>query len=165
HILWDGDGNGDSAKGWADCDKKPGCKATLAPAPGKGVDDSTALHFHADGPGWLGMGWNFIGWWPEDGGFDVSGYSKLTFSIRVASESAEVAPDPGSVNISLRCSKGKKDSAAVSVKNYAPDLLNGEWHQVSMPLGEFTKDEFDPGTVWEMNLSTWSEAPKKFDVF
>src|SRR5690606_16407906 len=57
HVLWDGDGNGDSAKGWADCDKKPGCKATLAPAPGKGVDDSTALHFHAEGPGWLGMGW------------------------------------------------------------------------------------------------------------
>lgn len=165
YVFWDGEGTGNSAKGWADCDKKPDCKGTLAPEPGKGAGDSTGLHLHGEGPGWIGGGWNFLGWWPEDGGFDISGYGKLTFSIKVVSESEEMAPDPGAVNVSLRCSKGKKDSGAVALKNYAPDLLNGQWHQVSIPLGEFAKDEFDPGTTWEMNVSTWSQAPKKFDIY
>lgn len=165
HVFWDGEGEGASAKGWSDCDKKPDCKATLAPAPSVGVEGSTALHFHGEGPGWIGLGWNFIGWWPEDGGTDISGYGKLTFDIKVASESSEMAPDLGALNVALRCSKGKKDSAAVSLKDYAAELLNGEWHQVSIPLGEFAKDEFDPGTTWEINVSTWSEAPKKFDVY
>lgn len=26
HVIWDGDGTGDAAKGWADCDKKPDCQ-------------------------------------------------------------------------------------------------------------------------------------------
>lgn len=166
YVFWDGEGAGESAKGWADCDKKgDGCKATLVPEPKAGVEDSMGLHFHGEGPGWIGLGWNFIGWWPEDGGVDVSGYEKLTFSIKVEAESAELAPDLGALNVSLRCSKGKKDSAAVTIKAYAPDLLDGEWHDVAVPLGEFAKEEFDPGTVWEMSLSTWSAAPKKFDIY
>lgn len=165
HMLWDGEGAGDGAKGWADCDKKPNCKGTLAPAPGKGTDDSTALHFHGEGDGWIGGGWNFIGWWPEDGGIDVSGYGKLTFDIKVNSESEELAPDAGALNVALRCSKGKKDSEAVTIKNYAPDVLNGEWHKVEIPLGEFAKEEFDPTTMWEIDLSTWSQSPKKFDIY
>jgi hypothetical protein len=166
YVFWDGEGAGESAKGWSDCDKKEdGCKGTLVPEPKVGKEESTGLHFHGEGPGWIGLGWNFIGWWPEDGGVDVSGYSKLTFSIKVDAESEEVAPDLGALNVSLRCSKGKKDSAAVSIKAYAPELLDGEWHDVAIPLGEFTKEEFDPGTVWEMNLSTWSASPKKFDIY
>lgn len=165
NILWDGEGAGASAKGWADCDKKPGCQGTIIPAPGQGVDGSTALHFHGEGPGWIGGGWNFLGWWPEDGGIDVSGYAKLSFSIKVVSESPDKAPDPGALNIALRCSKGKKDSEAVTIKNYAPDVLNGEWHKVEIPLGEFAKEEFDPRTTWEVDLSTWANDPKKFDIY
>lgn len=165
HVFWDGEGAGSTAKGWADCDKKPGCKGTLAPAPGKGKDGTTGLHFHGEGDGWIGVGWNFIGWWPEDGGTDISGHKKLTFAIKVEAESEELAPDLGALLVSLRCSKGKKDSATVSLKNYAPELLDGQWHVLEIPLGEFTKEEFDPTTVWEMNVSTWSNNPKKFDVY
>lgn len=168
HVIWDGDGAGDAAKGWADCDKKPGCKGTVAPTPGAGMNGSGGLKFHGEGPGWIGLGWNWIGWWPEDGGTDISQYKHLTFAIRVVSETPETAPDAGALNVSLRCSKGQKDSAAVTVKDHAPDVVNGEWHQVKIPLEEFYRgkgEEFDPGTAWEFNLSTWSEATKKFDVF
>lgn len=164
-MLWDGEGAGASAKGWADCDKKPDCKGTLLPEASVGMDSSTGLHFHGEGNGWIGLGWNFVGWWPEDGGVDISGYQKLTFAIKVVAESEALAPELGALNVGLRCSKGKKDSAAVSVKSYAPELLNGQWHQVSIPLGEFAKEEFDPTTTWEMSISTWSEAQKKFDIY
>jgi mono/diheme cytochrome c family protein len=165
HVFWDGEGQGASAKGWADCDKKPACKGTLSPAPGKGVKDSTALQLHGDGPGWIGGGWNFFGWYPEDAGVDISGFSKLTLSIKVVAESEELAPDPGAVTVGLRCSKTKKDSAAVALKNYEPKLLDGQWHQVSIPLGEFTKEEFDPKSTWEFVVSTWAGNPKKFDIY
>lgn len=165
YVFWDGEGNGASAKGWADCDKKPGCKGTLVPAPGKGMKDSTALHLHGDGPGWIGGGWNFFGWYPEDAGVDITGYSKLTFAVKVVAESEELAPDPGAVNVGLRCSKTKKDSNAVPLKNYEPKLLDGQWHQLSIPLGEFTKEEFDPKSTWEFVVSTWAGNPKKFDIY
>ncbi len=165
HVFWDGEGNGASAKGWADCDKKPGCKGTLAPAPGKGVKDSTALQLHGDGPGWIGGGWNFFGWYPEDAGVDISGFSKLTFSIKVVAESEELAPDAGAVNVGLRCSKTKKDSNAVPLKNYEPKLLDGQWHQLSIPLGEFTNEEFDTKSNWEFVVSTWAGNTKKFDIY
>lgn len=165
YMLWDGEGAGESAKGWADCDKKPGCKGTVLPAPGKGKDDTTGLHFHGEGPGWIGFGWNFIGWWPEDGGIDISSYEKLSFDIKVVAESEEEAPDAGALNVALRCSKGKKDSESVTVKNYAPDIMDGEWHTVEIPLTEFAKEEFDPATTWEIDISTWAQNPKKFDVY
>ncbi len=165
YVFWDGEGNGASAKGWADCDKKPGCQGTLAPAPGKGVKDSTALHLHGEGPGWIGGGWNFFGWYPEDAGVDISRYGKLTFSVKVVAESEELAPDPGAVNVGLRCSRTKKDSNAVPLKNYEPKLLDGQWHQLSIPLGEFTKEEFDPKSTWEFVVSTWAGNPKKFDIY
>ncbi len=165
YIFWDGEGNGASAKGWADCDKKPGCKGTLAPAPGQGLNNSTALLLHGEGPGWIGGGWNFYGWYPEDAGVDITGYSKLTFSIKVVAESEELAPDPGGLNIGLRCSKTKKDSNAVPLKNYEPKLLDGQWHEISIPLGEFKKAEFDPQSTWEFVVSTWAGNPKKFDVY
>lgn len=168
HVIWDGDGTGEAAKGWADCDKKPDCRGGIEPAPGAGTNGSGGLKFHGEGPRWLGFGWNWIGWWPEDGGTDISSYKHLTFSIRVVAENAELAPDLGSVNVSLRCSKGQKDSAAVAVKDHAPDVLNGEWHQVKVALEEFYRgkgEEFDPKTAWEFNLGTWSESSKKFDVF
>jgi hypothetical protein len=165
YVFWDGEGEGAAAKGWADCDKKPGCKGTLAPAPGQGMAKSTALLLHGEGPGWIGGGWNFFGWYPEDAGVDIRSYGKLTFSVRVVAESEELAPDPGAVNVGLRCSKTKKDSNAVPLKNYEPKLLDGQWHQLSIPLGEFTKEEFDPGSTWEFVVSTWAGNPKKFDIY
>ena len=60
-IIWDGDENGLTAKGWQDCDKKPDCKATQMPTPAVGFNNSVGLKLHGEDPGWIGFGWNLYG--------------------------------------------------------------------------------------------------------
>jgi len=67
-VIWNGDDTGGGAQGWASCDKTAECKTKLGPDSGSGVNGSTALKFHGEGPGWLGMGWNLFGWYPETAG-------------------------------------------------------------------------------------------------
>jgi hypothetical protein len=167
-VIWDGDGAGSGAKGWADCAKKPNCKATAQPTPGVGRNGSAALKIHFEGPDWLGMGWNWFGWWPETAGTDISGYKNVKFWLRIESASPELAPDLSAVSVGLRCSNGKKDSEYVPLKPFAGEALDGNWHEVVIPISEFTKGKgaaFDPRTAWEFNVSTWSGSPREFTLY
>jgi hypothetical protein len=167
-LIWNGDGAGEGAKGWADCDKKPDCKAKLEPTPGAGKDGSVGLKFEGEGAGFVGMGWNWFGWWPETGGTDVSGEKTLTFSIRIVAPSPDVAPDLNGTTLSLGCSKGKKNSASVPLGAYAKDALDGKWHQVTIPLADLQKGEgkeLDLKTVWEFRVGTWAASPRKFEIY
>ena len=169
-IIWDGDGGGISGgKSWADCDKKPDCKASAAMARKKGREKSSGLLFHAKGPAWNGFGWNWYGWWPEDAGTDISGYDDLVFWMRVEAESEDKAPVPGGMTVSLRCSKGKKTSNSVEVAKFAKNFTDGEWHKITIPLKEFYKGkegaEFDPRSAWEFGMGTWSPSPRNFNIY
>lgn len=167
-VIWDGDEHGGSAKGWQDCDKKAeGCKATMAPAPSVGRDGSVGLRFHAEGPGWIGLGWNWHGWWPEDAGTDISGYKNLVFWLRIEAASKDEAPDPNSLNVSLKCSSNKEKGQSKSIptaKFVDGDVLDGQWHQVTVPIDAMMNDVFDPKTAWEFVFGSWSGTPRKFDV-
>jgi len=165
--IWNGDTAG-GGQGWADCDKKDACKASIKPVVEAGVDGSMGLKFSADGPQWLGGGWNWFGWWPETAGTDISGYKTLVFDIKVVAESPNLLPEPGAVNITLGCSNGKKNSADISVQKYQKDFLDGEWHQVKIPLSELTKGsgrELDLRTAWEFRISTWAANKRTFDIY
>src|SRR5438094_631620 len=52
-VVWDGDNAGTGAQGWDACDAKSGCSKVSA-VPGVGINGSTGLRLHGDGPGWLG---------------------------------------------------------------------------------------------------------------
>jgi hypothetical protein len=166
-VVWDGDKVGGSAKGWADCDKKPGCKGAVVAAE-IGVEGSKGFKFHGEGPGWIGMGWNWFGWWPETAGNDFRPYDLLTFSIKVEAMSEELAPTAAAISVGMRCSTGKKDSAGVSLEKYLRKVELGKWADVKIPLKEFYKGkagkEFDPATVWELNINTWSDGERNFDI-
>lgn len=166
--IWDGDEHGAAAKGWQDCDKKPGCQATLGPAPGVGFNNSVGLKFHGEGPGWIGGGWNWFGWWPQNAGTDISGFQLLSFHIRIDAKSADEAPDPGSLGVSIKCSsnpaKGQSRDASL-VKYTKENLIDGQWHELRIPLGDMKKAEFDPKTAWEFVLSTWSPVPRNFNIY
>jgi len=167
-VIWDGDGAGAGAKGWADCAKKPTCKATAAPTPAVGRNGSSALKIHFEGPDWIGMGWNWFGWWPETAGTDISPYKNLKFWLKVESKSPELAPDLSALIISMRCSNGKKDSASVAILPFAKDALDGQWHEIVIPLSELTKGKgsvFDLRTAWEFNVNTWSGSPRDFTLY
>src|SRR5215831_2906028 len=166
--IWDGDGAGAGAQGWESCDKAPNCQAKVGPDSGTGVNGSTALKLHGEGPGYIGMGWNLFGWYPENAGVDLSPYSHLTFQIRVEAKSADEAPDPGSVGVLLGCSRNKNDSSTVTVERYAKGFEDGKWHKVSIPIATFVKGpgaKFDLGSFWEFRITTWSASPRHFDLF
>jgi hypothetical protein len=166
-AIWDGDKVG-AGQGWADCDKKPGCKSAVAKASGAGMNGSAGLKFHGEGPGWIGMGWNWFGWYPETAGTNISGYGNLTFQVRVESKSPDTTVDPGSVSASLGCSKGKKNSADAALQKYTADFADGQWHKVAIPIADLTSGAgavFDPGSAWEFRLSEWSASPREFTIY
>lgn len=167
-VIWDGDGAGAGAQGWESCDKQPNCVAKVGPDSGNGVNGSTGLKLHGEGPGFIGMGWNLFGWYPENAGVDLTPYSHLTFQIRVEAKSPDEAPDPGSVGVLLGCSHNKNDSATVSVERYAKGFEDGKWHKIAIPIPTFVKGagaKFDLGSFWEFRIATWSASPRKFDLF
>ena len=165
-VVWDGDTAGTGAQGWESCDKKPNCVAKVGPESGAGVNGSTGLKLHGEGPGFIGMGWNLFGWYPETAGVDLTPYTHLAFQIRVDAKSPGDAPEPGAVTVLLGCSHNKNDSASVPVERYAKGFTDGKWHKVVIPVSAFTKgSKFDLASFWEFRIATWSAAPHHFDIY
>jgi hypothetical protein len=167
-LVWDGDKSG-GGKGWSNCDKPDQkCKASIAKVAAVGVNSTAALKFHAEGPGWLGIGWNWFGWWPETAGTDVSAYSNLTFQMRVEGKSPDLTPNPDSVTVSLACSAVKTTSADVLVHKYNPDFADGQWHKVVVPIADMrqgTGAQFDPKTTWEFRVGAWSDTARDYNIY
>lgn len=167
-VVWDGDGVGQGAKGWADCERKPKCSSSLIPSAGAGKGSSTGLVWQGEGAGWVGAGWNLFGWWPQDAGLDVSGDKTLRMLLRVAPKGGPGAAAPRSISVALKCSTSKAcESETVEVSKYAEgDLLDGKWHPVIIPLSKLTsKKGFDSTKVWELDFNTWSESASSFSVY
>ncbi|HEX3773952.1 MAG TPA: hypothetical protein VHV51_05770 [Polyangiaceae bacterium] len=168
-LIWDGEGIGSKAQGWASCGKKDvPCKTTLASTPGVGHGGGTGLRFHAEGSDYLGSGWNWIGWYPQNGGSDISALKGLTFWFKLEAKSPADAPDPSSLIVSLTCSKGGKSTDSVAISKYDAKAFDGAWHQIVIPLADIEKgkgSEFDPKTAWQFNISSWSGDEKNFDVY
>jgi hypothetical protein len=168
-IIWNGDDVKGSAQGWSECDSKPKCSVTAGLVEKEGIDGSGALRIRAKGGGWLGGGWNWFGWWPENGGTDLTQFDDFVFSVRVTAKEKKLMPDPAGMTVGLRCSNGKKSSPFASVGARAKNLADGKWHRVSIPMSEFRKGKdgkaFDMKTVWEFAFSFWHENAREFDLF
>jgi hypothetical protein len=167
-LVWDGDKAG-GGKGWSNCDKvDEHCKASIAKVAGVGVNASAGLRFHAEGPGWLGIGWNWFGWWPATAGTDVSAYGNLTFQIRVEGKTPDQAPNPDSVTVSLGCSSVKATTADVLVHKYMSDFADGQWHRVVVPIADMRQGagaQWDPKTTWEFRVGAWSDSPRDYNIY
>jgi hypothetical protein len=166
-VIWDGEEAGAGAQGWESCDQKPGCQVKVASDAGTGINKSSSLKFHGEGGGWIGMGWNLFGWYPQNAGIDITPYTHLTFQIRVESKSPDTAVEPGSVTLLLGCSKQNKESAGIALEKYAKGFSDGKWHKVSIPISALTKGaaQFDLQSFWEFRLSVWSGSPRYFDMY
>ena len=197
-VLWDGAhikprnvGTGrtgrldywDGGRGWAGCNRKPTCVASLEAATGAGLHGGKGLKFHGEGPGWIGAGWSWFGWYPPTAGSDLSSFDRLVFEIRVEGTAPRSRPRPGeagdvpsdaaagaeSLNVALISSDGKKASARVSLRKYDEGFADAAWHRVAIPLADLTHTAeaqgFNLKSVWELQLTTWSEAPRAFDVY
>jgi len=168
-LLWDGEDPKSTAKGWSDCEEKGSCTTKLEVASGEGVNGSAAVHFQGQGSRWIGMGWNWFGWWPKDAGSDISPYDTLTFSVRFVVPDPNNTPPPAALTVALRCSAGEKTSASVTLERYLQNPGDGKWHEIEIPLAEFYKghegEAFDPKSTWELNFGTWAPHQRSFDIY
>ena len=168
-VIWNGDRQADGGKGWANCDSPPGCKSEMALAEGKGFSGSRGLHFHGAGPGYLGAGWNWFGWWPEYSGKDLTPYNTLQFEVRVVVSEPNPPPKDLGLKLNIVSSTEKKKSAEVELSEYLDEELiaDGKWHRVDIPLDDLYDGAagFDRQKVWEFGVGTWMAGPRKLDVF
>ena len=168
-MIWDGDEAGTGAQPWESCDTKPSCQVKAAVDSGAGINGSNAIKFHGEGSGWIGMGWNIFGWYPENAGVDLTPYSHLTFQVRVEGKTPGTPVDTGAPAVLLGCSSNKSaDSADAPFEKFAKGYGDGKWHKVSIPISVFTKGKgakFDPGSFWEFRVSTWSGNQRYFDMY
>lgn len=160
-MIWDGEDADAQARGWAACEEKESCLAQLTVKPGAGRNGSTGLELAAKGKKWIGFGWNWFGWWPNNAGTDISTYKSLRFWLKVSAEPGKKKPPQDTLRVSLRgSSKGGKDAtASVAVADFAPAFLDGEWHEVVMPLEPLLRGDgetFDNAKAWELDVGAWT---------
>jgi hypothetical protein len=167
-LVWDGEKHGGNAKEWANCNLKDACKSSSKATPGVGVNGSVGLQWHAEGKDWKGMGWNWLGFWPEDGGTDVSQFKNLSFWLRLQVDDPKQAPDLKDVKVGLASStKGKAETESVPLISYADSLADGKWHEIVVPLSDLLKGkgkDFDLTKAWEFRLGEYSMTPHRFTV-
>ena len=125
-----------AAKGWSECQDKASCKVSLEPKPGVGHGGGTGLEFVAKGKLWMGFGWNWFGWSPADAGTDISKHDKVRFWMKVTTEPGKVKPAPESVTVGLggSSSNGKDATDKIRVDDYVQGFLDGEWHEIVIPI-------------------------------
>lgn len=167
-VIWNGD-DVKGGSGWASCDQTPACKVETSLVEGEGIDGSSAMRVRAKGGGWIGGGWNWFGWWPENGGNDISQYDDFSLMIRVVAKEQKLLPEAGAVMVGLRCSNGKKSSPFAGIAQRAKGFTDGKWHKVTLPISSFRKGkegkQFDLKSVWEIAFSTWADSPRDFDLY
>jgi len=157
-VVWDGEALAGGA-GWAE----PKATTTLKVQAAEVHAGKGALELHAEAKGWAGSGWNWLGWWPKDGGTDISGFKNLAFWMKVAGDK----PPGGAVRAALECSgRNAKPTAEVDVAKYCPDVFDGKWHEVVIPLQDLYagKTDFDATKAWQLNLFV-AGAEIKVSVF
>jgi hypothetical protein len=167
-VIWDGDEVGTGAQPWESCDQKPACQVKVGVESSAGINGSNAIKFHGEGSGWIGMGWNLFGWYPENAGVDLSPYTHLTFQIRVAGKTPGAPVDPGAAAVLLGCSANKFDSSDAPIEKLVRTYGDGQWHKVSIPITTLTKGagaKFDVHSFWEFRISTWSGNQRYFDIY
>jgi len=158
-VVYDGDKIGETAKGWKAAEAPN--KATVE-AQDKVVRTAgkKTVEFHAEGQNWIGIGWNWFGWWPTDGGTDISNFKNVSFWAKVTGDKK-----PTQLSVAL-ASNDKKASQAADLLKYCPDLLDGKWHEVVVPIKDLdTKNELTKTKVWEIHFGTWSQDEIKFSLF
>jgi hypothetical protein len=158
-LVFDGDKVGENAKGWTTATEPS--KATVT-AQDKEVRTRgrKTMEFHAKGKDWIGIGWNWFGWWPADACTDISGYKNLSFWAKVSGEKK-----PGQLLVKL-VANDKSATEPVDLIITCPDLLDGKWHEIVIPIKDLdTKNALNRAKVFEINFGSWSQDEVDFSLF
>jgi hypothetical protein len=87
--------------------------------------------------------------------------------MRVTGADKAKLPAIAGISLALSCSLDKKSSADAPLAKYAADVIDGQWHEVKIPLRDFFGGQgaaCDPRTAWELRVNSWSDTPVDFDL-
>ena len=156
-VVWDGDQITDG-QSWVAPQRDTN---SYKPQAAEAHSGKTALELRAEGAEWVGGGWNWHGWWPPTAGADTTRFTHLTFWLKVKGRFTN------QINVWLNCSATKKECTKVNLFDYVKDVADGQWHELVIPLADLTKEQtgFDPKTVWEFDLGTWSPETGSISLF
>jgi hypothetical protein len=155
-LVWDGAAVGG---GW----RAPPNPPNLAPIrdANERRHGHAVVHCHGEGSNFANFGWNWSGWFPADGGTDLTGMRSLIFAIRMVGD-----PACDSVRVALVASSGKPASNEVDVVQLVPAVRDGAWHEVEVPLASLLAGSaFNARKAWEIKILTWSKGTRTVDIY
>lgn len=157
-IVWDGD-KFSGGFGWV---SPPKPLNSFQAQTEEAHSGKVAMEFHGEGGGYIGGGWNWHGYYPANAGTDVTAFRNLCFWMKVDGEAK-----PDTLNVSLVASSDTTATKAVEVSGYGDKLLDGNWHEVVIPLQDMLEQgaNFNFSKVWMMNVNTWSPTPRNFSIY
>jgi lysophospholipase L1-like esterase len=168
-VYWDGD-LVDGGQGWSGPVVKGAGKTGLAIQAKEAHGGKKALAWSCDGAQGVVGAWNLYSWSPANGGVDASALANLSFWIKVAGDAK-----PDAVKVYLDCAYtktipvnfGLRQTPHLDVTKYCRDALDGQWHEVVIPLKDFAdgKTEWDAKTASEFALEAPSAAAATFTVY
>lgn len=145
-VVWDGE-QASKGAGWTNS-----TTATIKPQTVEAHSGNTALEFKFKGSKeWLGAGWNWLAFKTGNVGTDASAMKNLTFRIKTKGKG-------GPLQINLLCNGEVLDTpeehtAKVQVLRYCPQMLDGEWHEVVIPLAALKPAKgFNPRIMCEPQM-------------
>jgi len=146
-VVWDGE-TANVGGSWVNP-----TRSTFGPQTNEAHSGPSALEFKFSGSNeWIGSGWNWFKFKTgDDIGTDVSGLRTLSFWIKVRGK-------PVQFRLNLQCNGAVLDtpehhSARVDVLTYAPDIFDGDWHEVRIPLRDLVESKgFNPRNVSQIQL-------------
>ncbi len=119
-----------------------------------------ALEYHVEGvEKWEG-GFNWFNW-AQTQLTDTTGFKNLSIWVKYAGG----ATKPTELNVALNCGPNKMSSEYVPLATYCPEIFDGQWHDVRIPLKDLAKQNFDPRSVYELRVSAATTKENKFSVF
>lgn len=162
-IVWDGE---QFASGRGACD--PGGDFNFVRAQAvEAHNGKAALEFHGDLKGGAYRGcWNWYGGYPLQAGTDIRSYRNLSFWVKVVGDRKRT------FSVGLQDSTHNTDTAWAPAADYVlpvgADLLDGQWHEVRIPLVDLCNKpglKFDAAKAWQIEVSTSGPEPAKFSIY
>jgi hypothetical protein len=145
-VVWDGE-QANKGAGWTNP-----TTCTIGPQTAEVHSGNAAVEFKLQGSGaWLGAGWNWCAFQTGPYGTDITAMKNFTFWVKKKGTVADL-------QINLLCNGKEFDmpehhTEKVSVLKYCPQLFDGQWHHVSIPLADFTRPKgFDPLHLGELQM-------------
>jgi hypothetical protein len=155
-VAWDGDQVA-AGSGWGHAEAP--ATATIQMQMAQVHGGTKALEFRVKGAKWLGAGWNWAAF-ELNKGVDVSAMTNFTFWIKTAGAkpASELQFNLLSNGTTPPVDQPERHSQRVNVVTYCPQLFDGQWHEVVVPLKDLAfPATFDATKVCEIQLGLWAQ--------